>query len=368
MATVTPVRDPRKRREQRLALIDCDVHNATKSRAELKRYLPARWHVEFDHGSHIAGHGGQVIGARPQRDIFRRDSMPREGTPGSDYELMREQLLDRHNVVKALLHPISEVLASPTYGEFGEAVAAAINDWMVDQWLGVDDRLYGAISIPVEDGARAAYEIERAARQKRFVKVMLPMITREGMGHPKYWPIYEAAAGLGLPIAAHVGGFSGTHLAVGWPTYFVEQHAGYTQPYQAQVVSLVYSGVFDRFPNLVVVLEEGGLSWMPPLMWRLDHSWENMREHVPGLKDRPSDVIRRHFAFTTQPLDEPEEPKFLVQVLEQLQMNDRIMFSSDYPHWDFDDPERVLPQSLVGDELRGKIFRGNAERLFKFDR
>jgi predicted TIM-barrel fold metal-dependent hydrolase len=107
---------------------------------------------------------------------------------------------------------------------------------------------------------------------------------------------------------------------------------------------------------------------MPPLMWRLDHSWENLREHVPGLKERPSDIIRRHFAFTTQPLDDPEKPKFLVQVLEHLQMNDRVMFSSDYPHWDFDDPERVLPQALVGDELRGQIFRGNAERLFRFDR
>ncbi len=368
MATTIPARESRSQRRERPGLVDCDVHNATRSRSDLKKYLPTRWHVDFAHGPHIAGHGGQVIGARPQRDIYRRDSMPREGTPGSDFDLMREQLLDRHNVVKAVLHPVIEVLGAPSYGEFGRAVAAAINDWMIDEWLGRDDRLYGAISVPVEDGTRAAIEIGRAAAHPRFVKVMLPMVTREGMGHPKYWPIYEAAAGLGLPIAAHVGGFSGTHLAVGWPTYFVEQHAGYTQPYQAQVVSLVYSGVFDQFPNLLFVLEEGGLSWMAPLMWRLDHSWENMREHVPHLQNRPSDVIRRHFAFTTQPLDDPEKPRYLAQVLEQLGMNDHILFASDYPHWDFDDPERVLPSSVISDELREQIFRGNAERLLPFTR
>ena len=112
-------------------------------------------------------------------------------------------------------------------------------------------------------------------------------------------------------MAAHVGGFSGTHTATGWPTYFVEHHTGYTQPYQAQIVSLVYSGVFDRFPGLQFVLEEGGIGWMPSLMWRLDRAWEALREHAPHLERPPSEVIREHFWFTTQPFDEPEQPEYL---------------------------------------------------------
>jgi uncharacterized protein len=365
MAAVETAAEVQARRP-RAGLVDCDVHNATTSPAELKGYLPARWHREYDHGPHIGGHGTQMQGARPQSHIFRRDAIPGKGTPGSDLELMREQLLDRYTVVKAVLHPVVEVLRAPTYGPLGAAVARAINEWMVEKWLGADPRLYGAISIPVEDGVAAAREIHRAAESSdRFVKVMLPMASREGFGHPKYWPIYEAASDHGLPIAAHVGGFSGTHTATGWPAYFVEQHSGYAQTYQAQVVSLIGAGVFDRFPSMHVVLEEGGLAWMPPLMWRLDRAWQMMGDDAPSaVTTRPSDVIRRHIAFTTQPFDEPETNAQLAQLLAQLDMDDRIMFSSDYPHWDFDDPNRVL--SGMDRELRAKIGSENALRLIPF--
>jgi len=345
-------------------LIDCDVHNALRDRNDLKRYLPSRWHVYYDHGSHIGGHAGQVVGARPQRDIYRQDALPQTGTPGGDLELMREQLLDFFDVRQAILSPL-EVLGWPSYGEESGAFIRALNDWMIDEWLERDPRLYGAISIPVEDGARAAKEIARAAENPRFVTILMTMVTREGFGHPKYWPIYEVASDLGLPVAAHVGGFSGTHMATGWPSYFVEQHAGYTQPYQAQIVSIAYSGVFDRFPNLQIVVEEGGIGWMPSLMWRLDRVWESMREHAPHLDRPPSEVLREHIWFTTQPFDEPERAEYITQLLDQLDMNDRIMFASDYPHWDYDDPRRVLPKAL-GPELRQKILHGNATGLFRF--
>jgi predicted TIM-barrel fold metal-dependent hydrolase len=358
----------RPARRERAGIVDCDVHNATRSPDDLKPYLASRWHREYAHGPHIGGHGGQVQGARPQRDIFRRDSMPETGIPGCDVGLMQEQLMDRYNVVKAVLHPVLEVLRAPSYGPLGHAVTRAINEWMVEHWLTADPRFFGAISVPVEDGPAAAEEIERAAASSnRFVKVMLPMVTREGFGHPKYWPIYEAATAHGLPVAAHVGGFSGTHTATGWPTYFVEQHTGYAQNYQAQIVSLIGAGVFERFPTLEIVLEEGGIAWMPPLMWRLDRMWEALGEHAPtAIVRRPSEVIRKHIAFTTQPFDEPEKPKMLAQLLEQLDMNDRIMFSSDYPHWDFDDPDRVLSGSAMSPELRAKIGSENALRLIPF--
>jgi predicted TIM-barrel fold metal-dependent hydrolase len=89
-----------------------------------------------------------------------------------------------------------------------------------------------------------------------------------------------------------------------------------------------------------------------------------MRKEEPQLTQRPSEVIREHFAFTTQPMDEPEKPAYLLQLLEHLGMNDRIMFSSDYPHWDFDDPSRIMPASLIGKELRQQIMFDNAERYW----
>jgi hypothetical protein len=105
---------------------------------------------------------------------------------------------------------------------------------------------------------------------------------------------------------------------------------------------------------------------MPSLLWRLDRAWKDLRRHVPHLTRKPSEVAREHLWFTTQPLDEPNDPKYLVEVFEHLDMDDHILFASDYPHHDFDAPDRILPN--VGAELRNKIFSLNAEALFDFER
>src|SRR5207244_2006043 len=118
------------------------------SPAALKRSLATRWHAYYDQGSHIGykGHGAQVVGARPAPHFFRGDSVPADGMPGSDYELMREQLLEGHNVVKAVLTPLDSI-AFPQHGELGAALVTALNTWMVEDWFERDDRLFGVISV-----------------------------------------------------------------------------------------------------------------------------------------------------------------------------------------------------------------------------
>jgi predicted TIM-barrel fold metal-dependent hydrolase len=355
-------------KETALPIIDADVHNAFKSRDVLKKYLPSKWHVYHDQLPHSGGWPGATqAAARPS--TFRNDSWPAEGTPGSDLDLLREQLLDRSGMHRAILHPITDVMFHAQTGELGLAQAAATNDWMVEEWIDRDPRLYGAITVPVEDGPRAAREIERAAQHPRFVNVTLTITTREPLGDPKYWPIYEAAVANQLPIVAHVGGFGSygmSFTATGEPTFFVERHTNWSLSSPQQVVSLLYSGVFNELPELQFVLEEGAIGWVPPLLWRLDRIWDSHREQVPHLTQRPSEVIREHFWLTTQPLDEPEKHEHFAQLLDQLAMDDRLMYASDYPHHDFDAPDRVLPASVIGAERRRNILTVNAERVFRF--
>ena len=215
---------------------------------------------------------------------------------------------------------------------------AALNDWMVDEWLERTSRSTAAISVPVEDGARAAKEIAARGRAPAVREGGVPMVTREGLGHPKYWPIYEAAADLGLPIAGHVGGFSGTQTACRLADLLRRAAHRRTATLPGAGGEPVHSGVFERFPALQIVLRRAGSRWMPSLMWRLDRVWERCARTCPHTQRGPSEMIREHFWFTTQPIDEPDELGHLVQMLDQLGMDDRIMFSSDYPHWDFDDP------------------------------
>ncbi|HEY1545116.1 MAG TPA: amidohydrolase family protein, partial [Xanthobacteraceae bacterium] len=111
-----------------------------------------------------------------------------------------------------------------------------------------------------------------------------------------------------------------------------------------------------------VVLIESGFGWLPALGWRLDRNWKRMRDEVPHLKRAPSEYMREHLWVTTQPMEETEKPEHLIDLMNWIGL-DRILFSSDYPHWDFDDPFMALPSTL-SDEQRRRIYAGNAKALY----
>jgi predicted TIM-barrel fold metal-dependent hydrolase len=98
-------------------------------------------------------------------------------------------------------------------------------------------------------------------------------------------------------------------------------------------------------------------------MWRLDMAWELLGDEVPEVTRPPSEVIREHIWFTTQPIEEPERPDYFTQLMQDMGMDDRALFATDYPHWDFDAPDHSLPRSL-DEKLRRKIFSGNAVALY----
>ncbi len=202
------------------------------------------------------------------------------------------------------------------------------------------------------------------AADKRFVQVLVLSRTIEPLGRKRYWPIYEACERHGLPLGIHNGGWGGHPMTpAGFPSYYIEDTAAMALAYQAQVTSLLVEGVLTRFPGLRVVLIEGGFAWLPALMWRLDRAWRRLRAEAPLLDRAPSELIRERIYVSTQPMEETERPEQFPELLEQLDMDDRIMFSTDYPHWDFDAPDMALPVRLPAD-LRRKILHDNAARLY----
>jgi len=185
-------------------------------------------------------------------------------------------------------------------------------------------------------------------------------------GQRVYHPIYEAAERNGLPVAIHPGSegrsIHGAPTPSGWPTRYFEYHNILPLNFMAQINSMVCEGVFEKFPNLKIVAIEGGVSWLPHLMWRMDKNYKALRDTVPWLKMLPSEYIRQHVLLTTQPIEEPENPRHLVQMFEIMGGDDFIMYSSDYPHWDFDDPNLVF--AAFPREMRTKILGKNAAELY----
>jgi len=359
---------PRKksRQQETLAVIDCDIHAAMPNDATLYKYLAPRWrrhHEQFGMKGHI---GGAYPRAVP--NAARVDSWPPSGLPaGGDLPFMQQQLLDEWNLEYGVLTPLYGAGGMVNL-EYGAALASAVNDWQLAEWVEQDKRLRGSILVAYEDAELAAQEIDRMGDHPGFVQVLMVVRTREPLGHRKYWKMYEAACRHDLPIAIHFGGAGGGPITgAGWPSHYIEDHGGMPQAFYAQVISMVTEGIFERFPTLKIVLIEGGFAWVPPLMWRLDQTWKQLKDEVPQVKRLPSEYIREHFWITTQPMEEPPQREYFFQLLEQMDMNDRLMFATDYPHWDFDAPDRALPEG-TSKELKRAILAENARKLYRFDK
>jgi predicted TIM-barrel fold metal-dependent hydrolase len=205
-------------------------------------------------------------------------------------------------------------------------------------------------------------EIERRAADERFVAVLLPISAAEPLGSPKYWPIYRAAAEVDRPVIIHTGGYL-DHRGAGYPSFYLEYHVGNGMVAQSQLAGMALGGLFEAVPDVRVVLTENGLAWASALRWSLDAAWEAMGADHPRLMRTPSAYIDDHVWFTTQPIEEPADPQHLGYAIEQGNLQSKLLFSTDYPHWDFDSPSQALPRAF-SKELRQKIFCDNALDLY----
>jgi predicted TIM-barrel fold metal-dependent hydrolase len=360
-------RRPETDKQSRLGHVDCDVHPYTKSGADLDPFLSERWRR---HRQTIGQRSRSAFVGAPNYPRMspgvgmRIDAWPEDGShPGSDLKLMRAQLLDAFDVAYGMMMPLLGRGGDERNVEFGAALCTAVNEWQAALWCDPEPRLKASVQITTEYTDAAVKEIEKRAGDRRFTQVMIPPRGLEPLGRRRYWPILEACAANGFPIALHLGGTSGhPSTGGGHVSFYHEEHPSYPQSKEALVTSLVVEGVFEQIPNLKVVLVEGGFAWLPALTWRLDKHYKRLREEVPHLKRLPSEYIRDHIWVTTQPVEEPERPADLLKTFEWIGW-DRIMFSTDYPHWDQDDPRYAIKAPMPELE-RQKLFRGNALALY----
>ena len=161
--------------------------------------------------------------------------------------------------------------------------------------------------MPQEHAEYAVAEIEKRASDPAFMQVMISPRSSDPLGHRRYWPIYAAAERCNKPMALHVAGYSGGHSSTGtgWPTYYLQEHYAMATGMESTLASLVFEGVFERFPKLKVVLIEGGFAWAPALGWRMDKHWARMRAEVPHLKRPPSEYVRA--VWLTPADEEPDD-------------------------------------------------------------
>ena len=299
-------------------MIDCDLRVASPPVSALHEYLDDYWRdtvVErgirsIQPSYELSGSGARQPGRPAQADL-------------------------------AVLNPISAIEALHSE-DLAAALAGALNDWLRARWLAADSALRGSLTVAPQSVDLAVAEIERTAGDRRFVQVLMPLRGEHPLGRRLYWPIYEACARHGLALAVRPGGNIGSAITpVGWPSHLIEDLASQSQAFQSQVMSLVLEGVFNRFPDLTVVLIGSGVSWLPSLAWRLDKNWKGIRREVPWVDRPPSEVIRSRVRLTVRPFDAP--PDAFVEVLGQLGTASMLLYGGGdgpVPDVDYDESAR----------------------------
>ncbi len=358
--------DPAKAQRAKLGIADCDVHpNPTSLEEEVFPFLEKKWrdYIETYGMAQRIGFAGGTQYPKGQPRASRRDSYPPEGgPPASNLPFFREQHLDPHNVDSAVMIPLRIGQALQNM-DLAVAVCAAINEWQQEFWTRKEPRIKGSIVMAYENASDCVEQIEKHAHKDDFVQISMLSRTPDPMGNRKYWPIYEAAAANGMPVGVHAFGYGGNPpTGGGYPSYYIEDMMAHAQSCQSLIVSMVYEGVFDRIPDLKLIIVEGGIAWLPSLAWRLDKIWEKNRMELSHVKRPPSEIIREHVWLTSQPIEEPDKRQQLVETIDWIGW-DRVLYASDYPHWDFDDPQRALPVQLTEDQRNG-FFRDNAFKAY----
>lgn len=353
-------------------VIDCDVHPLVPNALEtLAPYIPHAWNERFRRkGAQFQGTSGVPLRFQhPNGSVPRVDARgPTGTTAGSDPHWMIADLLDGNGVDIALLNCIQAgaVCAALSGAEESVILARAYNDCFLDRWLPLDSRFRYAPTIPVQDPQEAAKEIARVATHAQVAAIALPLLNIQ-MGNRWYWPIYEAAQEAGLPIFLHVTGIesliAGTpQITAGSFDHYIDRYLAMPQLAESSVRNLVFSGTMERFPRLNFVFAEFGFLWLLPLLWRMDRVWRGLRHDVPWVQRPPSETVRERCFFTTQPVDEPDDPRDLERMMTLI--GDQVLcFSSDYPHWDNDMPGSTL--RFLPPETRAKLFSANPRRALR---
>jgi hypothetical protein len=288
----------------------------------------------------------------------------KDGLASTDPKELAAQVFDRWQADLAILNCLYgvQLLFSE---DMARAFCRALNDWIAREWLDRDLRLRASIVIPMQNTEYAVDEIERCAKDRRFVQVLVLAMQEVPLGRRSFWPIYAACERHGLPLGIHAGStYRHSITSLGWPSYYIEDYSAHSQAFQSQVCSLVCEGVFAKYPGLKVVLLESGVTWLPGFLWRFSKFWRGVRSEVPWVDRSPAEIVRDHIRLTTQPFDAPADGDCVERLIEHLRSDAVLLYASDFPHWQFDGDATMPPGIPPG--LRRKILVENP--LATYDR
>jgi uncharacterized protein len=239
------------------------------------------------------------------------------------------------------------------------------NRWLTEKVLPESNgRFYSMLSLPFNDPDEALRQVETFGHRKHVGGFMVTTVrSHMAVNDNAYMKVYRAIEERGLVLSFHSGPNWGEPIFKSCNRFLSVHALGFTWYNVLHLTNWVINGMGERFPKLPVIWIESGLAWIPFLMQRLDHEYMLRPSECPLLKKKPSDYMRDMY-YSSQPM-EIQDMQALEVTFRMMNAETQLLYSSDYPHWDFDLPSTIWDLPFLSEKAKHNIVGGTAARLFK---
>jgi predicted TIM-barrel fold metal-dependent hydrolase len=308
-----------------------------------------------------SGVGYQDMGGRVTRYPLRKMEKA-EGDKHRDITLTK-RWMDAMGVDVAVMFPSPMLqLGLHPQIEVEVALARAYNRWLVERVLSHEPRIRSMLYLPFNDPEAAYQMVQEMGGKKGVAGFMVTSARHRPVQHNAYMKTYALLEEMNLPLAFHAG-YNWNDQAMGMMNKFISVHAiGFVFFNMIHLTNWIMNGLPERFPKLKVLWIESGLAWLPFMMQRLDNEYMMRSSEAPALKKLPGDYMRDMF-YSSQPM-EMTDMAALEQTFRMIKAETQLLYSSDYPHWDFDLPSTIYDLPFLNEQAKRNILGGNAMRVF----
>ena len=242
----------------------------------------------------------------------------------------------------------------------------AYNRWLADRILAADDRIKSLIYLPFNTPEEAERTVAEFDEVPGVIGYCITSTRHKPVHHNHYMRLYAMIEERGKPLAFHAG-YHWEDPSLATINRFLGMHAlGFVWCNLIHATNWVLNGIPERFPKLKPIFVESGLAWVPFLMQRLDDGYMMRPSEAPQLRRLPSEYMREHCWYTTQPM-ETTNRKALEVTLEMINAQSQLLFASDWPHFDFDLPGEIIDLPFLTEQTKRNILGLNAARIFNLE-
>jgi predicted TIM-barrel fold metal-dependent hydrolase len=371
--------DAERRRLDQYLIIDADFHQLEANAwAEIIEYIDndvVRHFLEAGGRAGFGGSGGSpwlpgTVSVGAIQDVAGRIAVQRSrnrelyGRGAEGEATLIAQNIDMMGTDYVLIFP-TELLHFGTnpFVELEAHLARAHARWMTERLLPANERFLTLLYLPFNDPDACVALVEEFGDRPGVVGFMVTSVRNQPVYHKAYSRLYRALEERQLVLGFHTA-FHFYERSFEQFNRFISVHSlGFPYYNMVQAINWVINGLPERFPALKVLFIEGGLAWIPFVMERLDHEYRMRSSEAPMLKRLPSEYLREMY-YTSQPLDLALGGAMLRATLDMINADSQLLYASDWPHWDFDLPGRILDLPGLSDQTRRNILGANAARLF----